>query len=225
MDSELFANWFSNHFLKYAVSSRPLMLILDGHSSHYTLDLFKTAADNDVALFCLPPHTMADSQPLDTSCFGPLKRYWVEVCRQFMFSNPGRAISKFQFSTLFSEAWSKGMSINNIVSGFRSTGICPFKPGAILDKLPKDSVQKDLLDQEVNELPDNEGSVAHPTTREDSSSNEVFTLVEIELFEKCFENECDIFIDQQYVAWLHQYHPSFLPLEMDQSPPDLLNSD
>ena len=27
------------------------------------------------------------------------------------------------------------------------------------------------------------------------------------------------------MAWLHQYHPSFLPLEMDQSPPDLLNSD
>ena len=119
MDSELFSDWFSNHFLKHAVPSRPLMLILDGHSSHYTLKLVKTAAENDVILFCLPPHTTADSQPLDTSCFGPLKTYWVETCRQFIFSNPGRAISKFQFSKLFSEAWSKGMSINNIISGFR----------------------------------------------------------------------------------------------------------
>ena len=103
MDSELFSNWFSNHFLKHAVPSRPLMLILYGHSSHYTLKLVKTAAENDVVLFCLPPHTTAD--------FGPLKTYWVETCRQFVFSNPGRAITKFQFSKFFSEAWSKGMSI------------------------------------------------------------------------------------------------------------------
>ena len=121
MDSELFSNWFSNHFLKHAVPSRPLMLILDGHLSHYTLKLVKSAAENDVILFCLPPHTTADSQPLDTSCFGPLKTYWVETCWQFVFSNPGHAISKFQFSKLFSEAWSKGMSINNIISGFRCT--------------------------------------------------------------------------------------------------------
>ena len=127
MDSELFSNWFSNHFLKHAVPSRPLMLILDDHSSHYTLKLVKTAAENDVVLFCLLPHTTADSQPLDTICFGPLKTYWVETCQQFVFSNPGRAITKFQFSNLFSEAWSKGMSIN---------------PSIIFKKLPKDSEQK-----------------------------------------------------------------------------------
>ena len=34
MDSELFSNLFSNNFLKHVVPSRPLMLILDGHSSH-----------------------------------------------------------------------------------------------------------------------------------------------------------------------------------------------
>ena len=50
--------------------------------------------------------------------FGLLKTYWVETCRQFVFSNPGRAITKFQFSKLFSEAWSKGMSINNIIPAF-----------------------------------------------------------------------------------------------------------
>ena len=55
-------------------------VILDGHSSHYTLDLVKTAAAKNVILFCLPPHTTADSQPLGTSCFGPLKKYWYEVC-------------------------------------------------------------------------------------------------------------------------------------------------
>ncbi len=122
--------------MQHAVTSRPLFLLLDGHSSHYTLDLIQTAADNDVVIFCLPPHTTADSQPLDTSCFGPLKVYWSEACRLFMFANPGCVVSKFQFSSLFSQAWSKGMTINNVVSGFRSTGIYPFDRNAVLSKLP-----------------------------------------------------------------------------------------
>ena len=35
MDMELFGLWFRNHFLRYAPSLRPLLLLLDGHSSHY----------------------------------------------------------------------------------------------------------------------------------------------------------------------------------------------
>ena len=61
------------HFLTHAVSERPLLLLLDGHSPYYTLDLVKAAAEKDVIIFCLPSHTTADSQPLDTSYFGPLK--------------------------------------------------------------------------------------------------------------------------------------------------------
>ena len=51
MDEELFANWFSSHFLCHAVSSRPLLLILDGHTSHYTLDLvecIETSSNQDL---------------------------------------------------------------------------------------------------------------------------------------------------------------------------------
>ena len=61
MDQELFSDWFLHHFLEHAVTSRPLMLLLDGHSSHYTLELVKLAAQHDVVIFCLPPHTTADS--------------------------------------------------------------------------------------------------------------------------------------------------------------------
>ena len=44
MDKELFAYWFSSHFLKHAVSARPLLLLLDGHSSHFTLDFLRTSS-------------------------------------------------------------------------------------------------------------------------------------------------------------------------------------
>ena len=42
-----------HHFLEHAVTSRPLMLLLDGHSLQYTLELVKLAAQHDVVIFCL----------------------------------------------------------------------------------------------------------------------------------------------------------------------------
>ena len=41
---ELFYHWFLNYFLQYAPPSRPLLLLLDGHSSHYDPDTIKLAA-------------------------------------------------------------------------------------------------------------------------------------------------------------------------------------
>ena len=35
MDSELFHLWFQRQFLRYAPAVRPLLLLLDRHSSHY----------------------------------------------------------------------------------------------------------------------------------------------------------------------------------------------
>ena len=82
--------------------------------------------------------------PLDTGCFGPLKEYWSEACCNFTFANPGCVVSKFHFSSLFSQAWSKGMTISNIVSGFCSTGIYPLNCNVVLSKLPT-SVESCIL--------------------------------------------------------------------------------
>ena len=38
--TELFEAWMSEHFLQHAVSARPLLLLLDGHSTHYQPQFF-----------------------------------------------------------------------------------------------------------------------------------------------------------------------------------------
>ena len=119
-DQELFRNWLKNHFLKYAVSGRPLLLLLDGHSSHYEPRSVEIAKEEDIILFCLPPHTTQDSQPLDCTVFGPLKRHWSDVCHQYQQRNPGTVISKLNFSRLFSQAWLMALSPANIIAGFRT---------------------------------------------------------------------------------------------------------
>jgi len=76
IDHESFDVWFNNHFLQYAPTARPILLLLDGHSSHYCPDTIRLAAKNDVILFALPPNTTHLSQPLDKGCFSSLKRSW-----------------------------------------------------------------------------------------------------------------------------------------------------
>ena len=69
VDTLLFKTWLNDHLLKHAVTSRLLLLILDGHSTHYRLELIKYAKENEVIMLCLPPHTTHENQPLDVSIF------------------------------------------------------------------------------------------------------------------------------------------------------------
>jgi len=134
MNSDLFYHWFLRHFLEYVPRSRPLILLLDGHSSHYCPSTIRLAAENGIILFALPPHTTHITQPLDKGCFAPLKVVWRQVCHDFCSKNPGRTVSRYDFSRLFSKTWYKAMSAGNIVASFKVTGVYPFNRSAI--KLP-----------------------------------------------------------------------------------------
>ena len=131
MDSELFYMWFTHHFLAHAPPVRPLMLLLDGHSSHYQPEAINSAAEEKVILFCLPPHSTHLTQPLDKGCFGPLKRYWREECHNYMAKNPGRVFTRFTFLQVFSQTWYHGMTMQNVIAGFHTTGIYPFNRNAL----------------------------------------------------------------------------------------------
>lgn len=70
IDTSTFEAWFIGHFLVYAPTARPLLLLLDGHSSHYGPAAIRMASELDVIIFCLPPNTTHLLQPLDRSAFG-----------------------------------------------------------------------------------------------------------------------------------------------------------
>ena len=69
-----------------------------------------------------------ESQPLDASIFKSVKKNWKHACHNFVQSNPSLAITKYRFSGLFNEAWSKTMNLTAISSG---CGVYPFNKDAI----------------------------------------------------------------------------------------------
>ena len=46
----------------------------------------------------------------------------------------GKAITRFQFSQVFSKAWLRGMTMTNVIAGFRTTGVYPFNRNIVKSK-------------------------------------------------------------------------------------------
>ena len=130
INAPLFNEWF-NHFLRHAPPGRPLLLLLDGHSTHYKLDTISKAMEQEVIILTLPPHSSQDTQPLDTGMFGPLKHYWSRECHEWMAKNPYKLMSKVHFNTVFSKAWAKAALPSNAIAGFKKAGIHPLNEEAI----------------------------------------------------------------------------------------------
>ena len=104
IDTDLFESWVSDHFIKHAVGSQPLLLLLDGHSTHHQPKVVCLIRSKQIIMLCLPPHTIHEAQLLDCTVFAPLKSQWRTVCHEFLQRNPGRVITKFNFNSLFSKA-------------------------------------------------------------------------------------------------------------------------
>jgi len=126
IDRKLFCDWMFEHFLAYAPPARPLLLLLDGHSSHYCPEVIKACAMEEIIILALPPNTTHIIQPLDRGCFSPLKNQWKKTVQSYVAKSHGKAVMRYEFSALFAEAWYSAMTAKNIQAGFKISGIFPF---------------------------------------------------------------------------------------------------
>lgn len=133
MTSDLFKQWLE-HFVAHVspTTENKVLLLLDGHSSHKAFDVITYARQHGIILLCFPPHCTHRLQPLDISLFGPLKGYFNQEATRWLKNHPGRVITQFQISQLFTPAYQRAATVENAASGFLCTGIVPFNP----DKFP-----------------------------------------------------------------------------------------
>ena len=86
------------------------LLILDSHKSHQLLLFQNRCEESKVITLCMPAHASHLRQPLDVGCFAALKRAYKKV-----------------HDNVFSSS--------NIITGFRTAGLVPDNPEAVLLKL------------------------------------------------------------------------------------------
>ena len=107
-------------------SDHKVLLIMDNHESHLSLEAINYAREHGIVILTLPPHTSNKLQPLDRAIFGPFKTYYNQGVNAWMLENPGRPITTYDLAPIMSTSWDRGATPVNIKSGFRSTGIHPF---------------------------------------------------------------------------------------------------
>lgn len=122
---ELFNGWLTKHFIRHIPADRPVCLLVDGHSSHIDLDTSRFCRDNNIHLYCLPPHSSHITQPLDVGFFSLLKAAWKRAVMDYNSEHPGSTVSKSSFSCVFRKAYLSTVKPEKIINAFRHSGIYP----------------------------------------------------------------------------------------------------
>jgi len=69
--TELFYGWLANHFALPTPPGRPVVLLVDGHSTHFDLEISKFC---DMLLYCIPAHSSHITEPFDVGFNGLSKQ-------------------------------------------------------------------------------------------------------------------------------------------------------
>ena len=123
------------------------------------------------------------------------------VYTSYLTKYPGRVITTDMIASLVATAYSNAFTPNNIMGGFRKTGIFPINPGAVDDKMLSPSKafveQKPMLEQEAP---------VSPSSSETATEFSVFTLEQQQHYEERYQEGYDV-PDPEYEAWLKITHP------------------
>ncbi|XP_047535783.1 uncharacterized protein LOC125070127 [Vanessa atalanta] len=121
---------FIEHLAKHKTSGKCL-LVFDGAACHLDYSIVEEAVKHDIALYCLPSNTTHELQPLDKSVYRSFEHHWDQELLKFVSKNPDRKLNKSSFNMILSEVWPKCKTHDNIVNGFKATGLYPFDPEVI----------------------------------------------------------------------------------------------
>ena len=116
--------WLEKIFIPaVATRNKPVILFLDGHHSHVTLEFLDKAEAMGVFIHFFPSHTTHLLQPLDVAVFGPFKVKLGHLIENILQERaPNGVITKDDFPVPFAHAFVQAFGYTNIVNGFYTTG-------------------------------------------------------------------------------------------------------
>lgn len=134
-DITIFEDWFLKIALQYfRQKDGPKVMIGDNLSSHLSDRVMRTCREHNIRFILLPPNSTHLCQPLDVAFFRPVKSAWRDVLLNWKQKNKG-CIPKDQFPRLLRQTLEK-VKPENLVAGFRATGIYPLNREEVLKRLP-----------------------------------------------------------------------------------------
>lgn len=129
MTADTFLQYFRNVLYPFFVKEQykfPMIIFLDGHSSHLSIELTKFCKEHSMILVCLYPNSTHILQPLDVSLFYPLKVKWKKEISLWKMQNENKEIKKQYIPSLLHGIITRNSFEDTIKNGFRACGLYPF---------------------------------------------------------------------------------------------------
>lgn len=133
MTAESF-EFISNNFYQWLINNNiqfPVLLYVDGHSSHLKLPLVTFCRSVQIELVALYPNATHILQPLDVSVFRPLKNSWKKEVLHWRLEHEGNSLGKEDFASVLEKAIKATNLKDAIKNGFKHCGLMPFSADAI----------------------------------------------------------------------------------------------
>lgn len=143
---------FIRHFIRSVKPSpdSPVLLLLDNHASHLSVDALDVAYANGVHILSFPPHCSHRLQPLDVSVYGPVKSYYKRQCSAWQKNNANKALEIRHIAGLVCSTLDLALTPKIIKSGSRATGIAPYNPDIFGDADFVQAVEQNVVEAAVD---------------------------------------------------------------------------
>ncbi|KAJ8962087.1 hypothetical protein NQ318_018038 [Aromia moschata] len=152
MTGQTFYEFVSNIFYPWIISNNiplPVILFVDGHTSHLTMELSSFCLEHDIELIALYPNATHILQPMDVAVFHPLKNGWKKSVQQYKMDNDGQKLKREYFAPLLKIVIEENVSPETIQNGFKTCGLCPLDANAV----PYQRFFKNVLEEESSDKP------------------------------------------------------------------------
>jgi len=134
MTSDVFYSYVVNHFYTWCVKEKitfPIILYVDGHSSHMTMALSDFCCSHQIELVGLVANATHIHQPMDVGLFHPLKTSYKKEIRIWRKKNRGQQLTKIYFPTVLKNSLNS-LDLKKIFeNSFRTCGLYPFSAESI----------------------------------------------------------------------------------------------
>ncbi|GAB1602582.1 hypothetical protein Ahia01_000537800, partial [Argonauta hians] len=145
MSDKIFENWFCKAFVpSVADKKKPVVVFLDRYAgspsrtrSCLNQKTLSEAKKRDIHIIHLPPHLnhREDTlQPLDVAVFEQLQDHWRQILLGFYRETRQQEVGNCSFAFLLKLLCEK-FSATNLIAGFRRTGLWPYSPDVVRERL------------------------------------------------------------------------------------------
>ena len=176
MDQDSFTAWVKwfNEYLTRNKIQKPVVLFMDGCTSHISLIIVEEAKSHQIFLVKLPPNSTHLLQALDVGVFAPSKMNRKIVIRNWYRQTNNKPVTKKVFPALFAKLYEDMIKKpENLVNGFRATGIWPLNKEIILEKVERRGIYKTVTATAVNSTAPDTVAADVSSTAPDTDSAEV----------------------------------------------------